>query len=701
MKQQKIKWVWLFVLILWPFYFSAQVNWESLEVPVGGYVSSMDVGPEGEIYALVGFYGLYKSWDNGTTWTEIPIGPGAALHIYSLSDGTLLMRRDPSGLWRSDDGGQSWSLASDLIFNAVIEVGEGLLFGATIDGIYSSSDYGVQWCPEGLEGDNILEILEGPGGELYALANDFSSYQSILYRSTDMGGDWLSLLERPGMHTFRCIAVLPSGKIVVQLKNEGTLESVDAGDSWSTVWIPCFDKLWVTDIGGYFGVSMETGLWESEDEGSNWFCRGLSNPRVSCVQQKSGVQLWVGTQFRGIAKGTENKGDWVFVNQGIVRSTVKDLAMDSPGSLFALDLGGYLHEWDVEASEWNELHPPEKFYQHVWVSPDHEIILGAYQHLTLTSNRGNTWWETPHAFEVDQMAFGEDGTWFASKKKWGNASPFLYRSQNKGTSWENITPEVGGNITESRVFLIGDNNLFFYCESSPSSAKQIFRSLDGGLTWGEIPELNGLYQPVMAFGPDGYFAIGKDAQTGMANIYHSPLGASWELVGEEELGERLGDLAINSGGHLFLQVDKYILRSTQAGMNWTTYSQADALGTYYMLLAPDDRLYATQAFQGVWRTELPTTPVFEILTEPVFEVGVSPNPAISEVVVAFNLPVRSEVFMEWFDLEGKILAQQPVRVFQAGLHQVPLSLGNWPQGVYLLRVRTNEGVGVVKVMKVS
>jgi 2',3'-cyclic-nucleotide 2'-phosphodiesterase (5'-nucleotidase family) len=83
-----------------------------------------------------------------------------------------------------------------------------------------------------------------------------------------------------------------------------------------------------------------------------------------------------------------------------------------------------------------------------------------------------------------------------------------------------------------------------------------------------------------------------------------------------------------------------------------------------------------------------------------YDFGVSPNPFPGAFNVSYQLPERSEVELVLFDLTGRQVFRQPARVQGAGTYRMRFTpQRNLPQGIYLLRVRIDDRVGAVRLVK--
>ena len=145
------------------------------------------------LYARSAGRGLLKSDDRGETWTAVNNGlktPDAmavrsvAVHpgnssIVLRAGGSVVNGELKSGLWRSEDGGQSWKLVTNEIdFDGggpTTLFGEVVMFcplnpnlvvaGGETKGFFISRDVGETWTSAGLSGERITSMAFSPQAE--------------------------------------------------------------------------------------------------------------------------------------------------------------------------------------------------------------------------------------------------------------------------------------------------------------------------------------------------------------------------------------------------------------------------------------------------------------------------------------------------------------------------------------------------------
>jgi len=91
------------------------------------------------------------------------------------------------------------------------------------------------------------------------------------------------------------------------------------------------------------------------------------------------------------------------------------------------------------------------------------------------------------------------------------------------------------------------------------------------------------------------------------------------------------------------------------------------------------------------------TSTFENLAEEL-NLSIFPNPNNGRFFVQFNLPKAMDIKLNIFDVVGrKNIYSQNKKWLDQGEHTFELNGRDWPSGVYLLRIKTDEGIGCSKI----
>jgi hypothetical protein len=134
---------------------------------------------------------VYRSSDNGSTWTEVKAGIPVNASVTSIvvSGNSFLAGTDTAGVLTMPNAGTMWTAGDSVLANARIT---GLVvlgtrvFAVTPDGVFFSNNDGANWTADtsGLRDINCLLVA---AGQLFAGTDN-----SGVHLSTDSGATWTS-----------------------------------------------------------------------------------------------------------------------------------------------------------------------------------------------------------------------------------------------------------------------------------------------------------------------------------------------------------------------------------------------------------------------------------------------------------------------------------------------------------------------------
>ena len=327
-----------------------------------------------------GYYGvgILKSTDGGQTWNNI-VGPFLRDYIGTIavsptnsqvlvcgSDGPIVSgTRQAGGIWRSADGGNTWTAV--LTGNAVsgtavvfdptdgssVYAALGYYRGGVRNGVYHSSDAGLTWQP--LNGTGAASLPTSTAGRIelaIAPSSPATIYAQIagtivsgtnsapllgIYKTTDAGTTWTKLNTTTlagtwgaQMWYYNTLRVSPTDPNVVWSAGIAVLRSLNGGTSWSALsltgpdgndmhvdfhglaFTPDGSKLYIGNDGGMYSTSDITAArpnWTALNDtlAITQFYPGMSmDPGTSGVSlagaQDNGVQLFDGSgTWTGVA----------------------------------------------------------------------------------------------------------------------------------------------------------------------------------------------------------------------------------------------------------------------------------------------------------------------------------------------------------------------------------------------------------------
>lgn len=547
--------------------------WRSASLGGGGYMQGVVFcSVPGTLHTYSDVGGVWKSTDHGVTWRIIsgglPAGDGyrnvRGLHVEAANPLRLLAAvgnqwTSNRGIFASSNGGATWVKRLDVRFlgneshrsagNILITAGSVIFAGTAGDGLWRSLDGGTTWTNVGLQGFNITDVkplangklavcamnytlpggqilqggffrlgtdleieLQGPQGpeEVVEAADGlvgiFNSARAMV--STDGGASWedysqgLPIDEAAAAASFtsesRFRALAAGQGFVLLASSRGTIHRryTDAA-AWAPVTRESVTEIfegrpwWGRIQPGrwqHFGAATGSvaidpanssrwwltdwyGLYESTDAGANWTLKidGIESTVVHCLEGSAG-----GTRFlAGIADNgplVSNDGGETY-DATLPFSNLRALGISGEGRVFGL--GSSSGEWQANT---------------LWVSP----------------NSGSTWsaaaaggLPATGSRSMNSIAVPRDAPDTVYVALAGSLADTggVYRSTDAGATFQALRTgmEAAGQFFQSSIWgggselaLGGDGSLV--CASR--STGQAFRLPPGESTW--LPAMAGL-----------------------------------------------------------------------------------------------------------------------------------------------------------------------------------------------------------------
>ena len=279
-------------------------NWNRIRdpFPLGSQVRGMAVYPDNPNRILAGSeHGIYRTEDCGATWEKM-WSPMEGMPIWSIAidpqnTDNIFVGIKPAALFRSQDGGQSWSKLSaqmaqechigpPMVTMLMVDPQDSrtVWAGVEVDGVYRSLDGGDTWTHvEGGVHPDIHGMALTPGASNKVLA----STPREIYATTDMGESWQSVVttDKFVLPYSRGIAFKPDDpKVLFAAVGDTAIGSIgavqrstDAGETWETRPLPVEpnSNIWniVThpaDPDFVLASSLLGEVYRSTDAGDSW-----------------------------------------------------------------------------------------------------------------------------------------------------------------------------------------------------------------------------------------------------------------------------------------------------------------------------------------------------------------------------------------------------------------------------------------------
>jgi len=255
-------------------------SWHRLAAATLGYVPDMALAPSYplRLYAVTWDSALYRSDDGGDLWTLVASPPSICGLSVASADHDCVYARGCGGdgaptLFRSDDGGQTWmtptlTFTTPLDLLTVSPVDPEVLIGADFDQVFRSADGGATWiqAPFGTRFFGKPVFDPQPPHTLYL------GHWTGLLRSADGGATWQD--SNTGREFTALIASPFAANEALGGDDAASWRIVSSGDWWSAAWwdapLP-FQALWrsVSDARVLYARS-ETGFWRYVPTSVSW-----------------------------------------------------------------------------------------------------------------------------------------------------------------------------------------------------------------------------------------------------------------------------------------------------------------------------------------------------------------------------------------------------------------------------------------------
>ncbi len=286
-------------------------TWVALS-PLGnssrGPIFALAVNPTSTSQLVAGDAGgsLFRSTDGGTTWSAVYKGKATVSVVAydPLSPGVIVAGTQAGDVLRSSDAGLKWEAASGIAGRSVraFAFAHASMFAATDRGVYVSSD-GAAWTVSGLANASIdaVAVLAVNDPVRVVAGGDSASGAIPLFQTSDGGATWGRLAPTVSGTIVTRLAAgpLPTGSVVRPLilgTNTGLFISSDNGSNFTALsgaqLLPSIDYTQAAFTGSHFdrfyvasdgGGGGTGGLWATADSGQHFASLKAPFPSISAL----------------------------------------------------------------------------------------------------------------------------------------------------------------------------------------------------------------------------------------------------------------------------------------------------------------------------------------------------------------------------------------------------------------------------------
>jgi photosystem II stability/assembly factor-like uncharacterized protein len=415
-------------------------HWTNVGLQGTKYVSRIVVDPRnrnhvvvaalGDVFADSTDRGIYVTNDGGKTWKQtLYVGPesGASDLAMSAQNPSVLY----AGIWQFQR--RPWTFTS----------------GGDLDGLYKSTDGGESWTkltghglPAGITGRIGVAVAPSDGNRVYAV---IEAKDGVLWRSDDGGSNWKMVSDDSRVDArffyFSHVEVDPKNPNRVYAISFEVMLSTDGGQKFKPVAQDVhsdFHAIWIApNDSERIVLGEDGGAVLTLDGGQNWFFPanfpiaqtyrvglGSDNPYTVCTGLQDN-NAWCAPSDSLDPSGIQNK-NWINTVGGDGEWSVPE--PDDPNWIWSDSQGGAITVYNrVTQDQWSA-QPYLQTGKESW-----ELATSKY--------RFN--WESPIAFAPWRGPGGKLLAWSG-----GNV---VFQSTDRGRSWSVISPDLTRNLKAHQI----------------------------------------------------------------------------------------------------------------------------------------------------------------------------------------------------------------------------------------------------------
>ena len=476
--------------------------------------------------------GIYKSEDGGNSWknmglkksehlSKIIVHPNNSNIIWVASQGPLWSKGGERGVYKSIDGGKSWQQTlgdsewvgatdllidprnSDLLYAATWQrhrTVAGYLGGGPGTAIYKSNDGGDNWIKlkKGLPKSNMGKIglvLSPQKPDVIYAAIELDRRTGGVYKSENQGASWKKMSDAvaggTGPHYYQELYASPHNFDEIYLADNYMQVSFDGGKTFVRMnetekHVDNHAVAFKSSDKNYILVGCDGGLYESFDKTKNWkFIDNLPLTqfyKIAVDDNKPFYNIYGGTQdnnTQGAPSRTDNihgirNSDWFIILGGDGHQPATEPG--NPNIVYAQWQRGNLNRHDRLTGENINIKPQpafgEKSERFNWdapilVSPHNpKRLYFASQRVWKSEDRGDSW-ETISE-DLTNNIERISTPFYGSKQKWNNAWDVRAMS-----NYSTITSLSESPIQEGLIYAGTDDGIIQMTENGGESWKKI------------------------------------------------------------------------------------------------------------------------------------------------------------------------------------------------------------------------------------
>jgi photosystem II stability/assembly factor-like uncharacterized protein len=676
----------LIIIYLFGFAFSSgQTLWEQTNGPYSGKLTSITKDSQGFLYTITSNYCLYRSKDNSENWEKISknisaiafdidnncyIGSDSgkiSLYDKDLNFVKLLTKLDYLGLHVDD-------ISIDSKGNIYAEVFYG--------GLYLSTDQGITWN----------KIHEAGFSQISLDSNNviiMTFYSNFIRRSTNQGKDWFDIIIndapfRQGIYytefnkSFNNFIAVGFGNIIY-LSN-------DLGITWQPLIdsIPIhYVEAVVVDEKGDVYIAGDSLVCRSTDGGYSWNkLEGFPKVRGQSLINKDNY-IFSATWSNGIVRYDNSTLTGEKKNTSIINSNINQLAINKNNDVFAATTSG-IYKSTNSGDYWEQLvlpHNSDIDCNAILYSKSGNIYVSCEQGLLISKDEGLSWNIIANidtlVETITTLAESENGRIYVGNR-------YLYYSDDKGITWQSIDLNVNEIVSiatyKNNYVLVGT-----YMEGIYYSEDECHSFIKLPL---DVPEN---YGTNVTFNKKGELFISMNAWQGGDAIFRSiDSGNTFTELPELDDGVKFIKIDKNNYIYTFSYSDDRAYYSKDNGDSWLLLNEGSIESIYIndICFGNNNEAFIGTFYDGVFKTDN-LAEIFENIPISQIDFEITPNPATDIISILF----KDENYLIYgvhcsivnsLGMEMKLKPFEDFKPFEGSV--INFSTESFPSGVYYFSI---------------
>jgi photosystem II stability/assembly factor-like uncharacterized protein len=246
-------------------------QWMQMSNGMGNNMLIKTIVTNGNNIFAGGYYGVYKSTNNGLNWIQTDsVPPNNIIETFATKDNFIFAGN--YGIYYSTNEGNNWiqgGLNNMHIISLAVKENYLLAGTAPYHGIWFTTNNGLNWVQTSINNKNVWAFAVN-GNNIYAGIDNYPSGSGGVWHSTDNGQNWTQIFYNNS--SVQALAI--NGANIFAGEYNNIFSSTNEGLNWTQVagFSESVQSIAINGnniIAGVFG----TGIYFSSNNGTNWILR--------------------------------------------------------------------------------------------------------------------------------------------------------------------------------------------------------------------------------------------------------------------------------------------------------------------------------------------------------------------------------------------------------------------------------------------